>query len=82
MWPWPEMLGSAAGEAEQLLDDRRGGEAVDPERFARFRAIVQLIGEISVATPLLLVLEDAHAADPAAVLLAGSWPGHRSPAGS
>ena len=70
LWPWPEMLGSAAGEAEQLLDDRRGGEAVDPERFARFRAIAQLIGEISVATPLLLVLEDAHAADPAAVLLA------------
>ncbi len=71
LWPWQDLLAAVAGSrGRSLLDDRPGFTPVDPERFARFQAVGDLLGRTSAATPLLLVIEDAHAADPAAVLLA------------
>ncbi|WP_328475921.1 AAA family ATPase [Actinoplanes sp. NBC_00393] len=63
-WPWQEIL---AG-----LDEPRGaallaaGPHLDPERFARFSAIEELLG---ARAPLLVVVDDVHAADAGTLLL-------------
>jgi tetratricopeptide (TPR) repeat protein len=71
LWPWQDVLAAVAGRSgPRMLDERVGVADVDPERFARFRAVAELLGRQSRAAPLLLVVEDAHAADRSALLLA------------
>jgi tetratricopeptide (TPR) repeat protein len=71
LWPWHDVLDTLIGStAAGLLDERQTSLAVDPERFARFRAVADVLGAASVVDPLLIVLDDVHAADAGAVLLA------------
>jgi tetratricopeptide (TPR) repeat protein len=76
LWPWQAIL-AALGRAEQgreeassLLADDAGGPVVDPERFARFAAVADQVARACMRAPALIVIDDVHAADPGAVLLA------------
>lgn len=70
LWPWQEILGEMDdGRAATLLAADQGGSTVDPERFARFRAIAEQIGVACKRSPALVVIDDVHAADAGAMLL-------------
>jgi hypothetical protein len=66
-WPWREAL-DAFGVA---FPDRAAIAANDPAaaRFALFRAVASELGREAAREPLLIVLEDLHAADRATLLL-------------
>jgi len=69
LWPWQPVLTELCGpDAAGLLDHDSGPDPVNPERFSRFLAVVDRLS--SVPAPSYLVLDDLHAAEPAAVLLA------------
>jgi tetratricopeptide (TPR) repeat protein len=71
LWPWHDVLETLIGPgAVELLDEREAGPAVDPERFARFRAVADSLAAVSTAAPVLVVLDDVHAGDAGVVLLA------------
>lgn len=71
LWPWPEVLTDLGGsDAAQLLAEDAGRSDLDPERFARFNAVGELLADVARTAPLLVVLDDAHEADVAAMLLA------------
>jgi tetratricopeptide (TPR) repeat protein len=53
-----------------LLADDSGGPVVDRERFARFAAVADWVARACLRAPALIVIDDVHAADPGAVLLA------------
>ena len=70
LWPWQPMLSELLGKrGETLLADDPGDERVDPERFARFSAVVDRLREAAVEQPLMLVIDDVHAADAGTLLL-------------
>jgi len=70
LWPWQSILAGLGGaEAAALLDGDAGQDAVDPERFARFVAVADRIAAAGARSPVCLVLDDLHAADPGALLL-------------
>jgi tetratricopeptide (TPR) repeat protein len=70
LWPWQSILAGLGGaEAASLLDGDAGHDAVDPERFARFVAVGDRLAAACARTPICLVLDDIHAADPGALLL-------------
>jgi tetratricopeptide (TPR) repeat protein len=70
LWPWQAVLRELGGErAAGLLAADAGRDSVGPERFARFVAVVDELAAASRAAPLLLVVEDVHAADAGALLL-------------
>lgn len=78
LWPWQPILTELCGPAAAGLlgqdaegpfgQDRPGPASVDPERFSRFTAVVERLAALS--TPVFLVIDDLHAAEPGAVLLA------------
>ncbi|HSS08856.1 MAG TPA: ATP-binding protein, partial [Acidimicrobiales bacterium] len=71
LWPWQEILEKlGCSDAARLLDGQTPTRTFDPERFARFRAVTAAIGHAAGEQPVLVVLDDAHAADPGALLLA------------
>ena len=71
MWPWQEILGQLGrGDAAQLLDDQDAADHLEPERFTRFRAVTAALADAASERPVLVVLDDAHATDPGALLLA------------
>jgi tetratricopeptide (TPR) repeat protein len=71
MWPWQEILSQLElPRAVQLLDDHGAAGELEPERFTRFRAVTSAVGEIANEGPVLMVLDDVHATDPGAQLLA------------
>ena len=71
MWPWQEILGQLElPRAAQMLDDHGAAGELDPERFTRFRAVTTAVGEVANEGPVLMVLDDVHATDPGALLLA------------
>ncbi|HEY7483642.1 MAG TPA: AAA family ATPase [Streptosporangiaceae bacterium] len=85
LWPWQAILtdlssahpeaapatGPSKGDAAgALLADDSGGPIVDPERFARFTTVTDQMVRACLRTPALVVIDDVHAADPGAVLLA------------
>jgi len=66
-WPWREVC-----EALGLgFPETSATAAADPaeRRFALFREVVSLLGRAATDHPLLIVLEDLHAADPSTLLL-------------
>ncbi|GMV15339.1 MAG: hypothetical protein AMXMBFR56_35630 [Polyangiaceae bacterium] len=66
-WPWIEVfetLGRAFPSALSVA-----GSAPADARFAMFRQVVRSLGQVTRDTPLLLVLEDLHAADVASLEL-------------
>ncbi|CAN5509194.1 hypothetical protein BH20ACT2_BH20ACT2_07720 [soil metagenome] len=70
MWPWQPVLSQLCGEeAAALLDGDPGRSTVDPERFARFVAVADRLGQACADTPVVVVIDDLHATDPSAVLL-------------
>jgi hypothetical protein len=70
LWPWQPMLAELLGSrGELLLADDPGDERVDPERFARFAAVADRLRAAAREQPLMLVIDDVHAADAGALLL-------------
>lgn len=67
LWPWTQVL-------RRLLDVPRGtdlaalvldrADAVDDDAFALFDATAASLCRVAVATPLLIVIDDLHRADP------------------
>ncbi|GIJ67236.1 ATP-binding protein [Virgisporangium ochraceum] len=70
LWPWQPMLSSLGADPAIELPSDPQGPGVGPERFARFSAVADLIASACGRSPVLLVIDDAHAADPGAMLLA------------
>ncbi len=71
LWPWQDVLGQlGAHDAVRVLEGQLTAAAGDPERFSRFRTVTAAIAAAAAAQPVIIVLDDAHAVDPAALLLA------------
>lgn len=70
LWPWQAVLSSLGADPEIELPAGPQGTAVGPERFARFSAVADLVTAACARSPVLLMIDDAHAADPGAMLLA------------
>ena len=71
LWPWPEVLAELGGcDAARLLAEDAGGGQLDPDRFARFAAVSDVLAGRARAGPLMIVVDDVHAADTATLLLA------------
>ena len=71
LWPWQPILRALCGpHGADLLASDTGLDHVDPDRFARFAAITDLLAAITSDRPGFLVVDDAHAADAGALLLA------------
>lgn len=66
LWPWPSILEQLGGRAPALGRSQGG----DVERFGQFRAVARGLERAAARQPLLVVLDDADRADPAALLLA------------
>lgn len=65
LWPWRAILRDLGAPAD-LLEDRP--EA--PDRFARFLAVQEYLRSASRSAVVVAVMDDAHVADPASLLLA------------
>lgn len=77
LWPWPTILGELDASAADLLRPTPGPDGVVPERFARFSAVIDRLRVAAARSPLLVIIDDIHAADPGAVLLARFLARHR-----
>jgi hypothetical protein len=64
-WPWRGVLRDL-GAPENLLEERPGQAQ---GRFARFVAVLDHLRRAATATPFAIVIDDAHLADPASLLL-------------
>ncbi len=67
-WPWRAVLADL-GADPRILDDSHTSQ--EPGRFARFVAVLEQLRAASRVSPLHILLDDAHLADPASLLLAG-----------
>ena len=72
LWPWAELLRQVVGTADVL--DRQAPDA-DPAsassaRFEQFEAVTAALRAAIGGAPLVVVLDDAHWADPASLQLA------------
>ena len=70
LWPWTAVLSELVGsDAAALLSGDPHWSAIDADRFSRFAAVANLLGSRTADAPLAIVLDDAHLADAAALLL-------------
>ena len=70
LWPWTAVLTELGGrEAAGMLSEDPHRPAIDADRFSRFSAVANLLGRRTAHAPLAIVLDDAHLADAAALLL-------------
>ncbi|MCK9923923.1 AAA family ATPase [Frankia sp. AgPm24] len=70
LWPWSAVLTGIVGDqGARLLADDDGGATVDRERFARFRAVADLLARAIDGTPTMVVIDDLQAADEGTLLL-------------
>jgi hypothetical protein len=67
LWPWTAMLADLLGPAGSVIGSGLDRAGTDPERFAVFRAVAAAVAELE--RPVLVVLDDAHRAERAALLL-------------
>jgi tetratricopeptide (TPR) repeat protein len=70
LWPWRAVLAGLGDDGAALLAVDRGGPTIDSERFARFALISDHLAAACARSPVLVVIDDIHAADPGAVVLA------------
>jgi hypothetical protein len=72
-WPWIQVLRSlqraVGGELAGLGAELGGGGGSETDRFALFDRVVGALGGAAAAKPLLLLLDDLHAADPSSLRL-------------
>jgi tetratricopeptide (TPR) repeat protein len=68
-WPWIQAVRALGGDAEGLAAG--AGESVDPEtaRFRLFDSVAEFLVETAAGRPLLVVLDDIHAADTASLVM-------------
>jgi eukaryotic-like serine/threonine-protein kinase len=68
-WPWIQAVRSLGGDFEQLAAG--AGESVDPEtaRFRLFDAAARFLVDVVHSRPLVVVLDDLHAADAVSLVL-------------
>ena len=66
LWPWRAILAELRAPSG-LLEER---PETPPDRFARFQAVLDFLQAAGRRAVLVLVLDDAHLADPASLLLA------------
>ena len=70
LWPWQPILADVCGvEAADLLAPDAGASTVDPDRFARFRAVTERLASACRGRPLCLLIDDVHGADVGSLLL-------------
>jgi tetratricopeptide (TPR) repeat protein len=70
-WPWQPVLRELCGDAAAgVLSAELDRPAVDASRFVRFQAVSDHLAEACARSPVCLVVDDVHAADPAMLLLA------------
>ncbi|MBI5088247.1 MAG: AAA family ATPase [Actinobacteria bacterium] len=67
LWPWQSVL-SQLGCDDELLTAVAAQN--DHERFTTFQRVAAAIAAVAELHPVLVVIDDVHTADPAAVLLA------------
>jgi DNA-binding CsgD family transcriptional regulator/tetratricopeptide (TPR) repeat protein len=71
LWPWQKISAEIMGRrAAELLAEEPLGGPMEAERFGRFIALADRLAEACVEQPTMVVVDDIHAADPGAVLLA------------
>ena len=69
-WPWLRLLDSDVdGLSPALLALADAGESAAAARFRAIREVLSALAAAAVRTPLVLVLEDLHWADPASLAL-------------
>jgi eukaryotic-like serine/threonine-protein kinase len=70
-WPWIQVVREAGGDFEQLPGPAGTPVSVDPEsrRFALFDSATRFLIDRARQQPLLLLLDDLHAADAPSLLL-------------
>ena len=72
-WPWIQVVRAAGGEFERLAapipDSAPGGADPDSVRFRLFDAATRFLLGAARLRPLVIVLEDLHAADVSSLLL-------------
>jgi len=65
-WPWVQVVRGAGGDLDELVSSPQGtSDSVDPEvaRFRLFDAVTRFLDDRSRETPVLVLLDDLHAAD-------------------
>jgi predicted ATPase len=70
LWPWQPIVAELCGDETADLLAKDSGSGVDPDRFARFAAVSDRLAESSARSPACVIVDDVHAADPGALLLA------------
>ncbi len=69
-WPWIQVLHSLQIDGERVPNSATFAPCIDTEaRFARFAEVCSLITRRAQAAPLIIVLDDLHAADPSSLQL-------------
>lgn len=65
LWPWPSIVEQLGQRVEQgsLLSAVTPGD-VDAERFAQFRSVSRAIARAAELSPVMIVIDNAQAADP------------------
>jgi hypothetical protein len=70
LWPWTFVLADLVGpDAAAVLDEAGAAPSLRSDRFTRFAAVTRLLEARARRTALAIVLDDAHLADSAALLL-------------
>jgi hypothetical protein len=65
-WPWVQIVRAAGGDLDKLVTTPQGtSDSLDPEvaRFRLFDAVARFLDDRARDTPVLVLLDDLHAAD-------------------
>jgi hypothetical protein len=68
-WPWIQAVRELGGDFERLSPGTKGSVDPDTARFRLFDAAARFLVERSRAQPLVILLDDLHAADAASLVL-------------
>ena len=68
-WPWIQAVRTLGGDFERLAPDSGGSVDPETERFRLFEAAVRFLVDAARPRPIVLVLDDLHAADSASLVL-------------